>query len=194
MEIKKRVINYYGWKGPMFIEDFNGSPTDGGCDPKCAQTLEQENPLMENVPVSRPNPYINTPGSKACVVPKYNTGNDVMKYCHRAAANKCRQRTLTSAEDWANEYHNDTYKMTGPSDQGSLCRPPNWRLGDPGNFRQSTNNNLDAPNNLKCGGAEGSARGRNKEFCAPKDKVSPVCYARNLNECLDEMMPDRERS
>ena len=22
---KRRVINYYGWKGPMFIEDFNGS-------------------------------------------------------------------------------------------------------------------------------------------------------------------------
>lgn len=183
---KKSVINYYGWKGPMFVEDFNGN-----AKPCCKQTLEQENPLMENVPVSRPNPYLNPPNSEPCDVPKYNNNNEVMKYCHRAAANKCRQRTLTSAEDWANEYHNSTYKMAGPSDQGSLCRPPNWRLGDPGNYRQATNNNLDAPNNLKCGGAEGSARGRNKEFCAPRDKVSPVCYAANLNECLDEMLPNR---
>jgi len=178
----RKVINYYGWKGPMFIEDFKGG---------CVQTLEQENPLKENVPVSRPNPYLSSPDSEPCVIPRFNTDNKMMKYCHRAAADKCRQRTLTSAEDWANEYHNDTYKMTGPSDQGSLCRPPNWRLGDPGNYRQSTNNNLDAPNNLTCGGAEGSARGRNKEFCAPKTKISPVCYVRNLNECLDEMMPDR---
>ena len=184
---KRRVINYYGWKGPMFIEDF-----DGGCNPKCvSNTLEQENPLMENVPVSRPNPYINSPGSKPCVVPKYNTNNKAMKYCHRVARDKCRTPTLTSEQDWYNEYHNSTYKMTGPKDEGSLCRPPNWRLGDPGNYRQATNNNLDAPSNLKCGGAEGSARGRNKEFCAPKDRVSPVCYVRSLNDCLDEMMPDR---
>lgn len=188
---KRKVINYYGWKGPMFTEDFKGG---NECDSECVQTLEQENPLKENVPVSRPNPYLNTPGSEPCVVPRFNPKNKIMQYCHRAAADRCRQRTLTSAEDWANEYHNDTYKMTGTSDQGGLCRPPNWRFGDPGNYRQSTNNNLDAPNNLKCGGAEGSARGRNKEFCAPKDKISPVCYVRNLNECLDEMMPDRNKN
>jgi len=175
---KRRVINYYGWKGPMFIEDFSNFTTD--------------NPYNETVPVSRPNPYINPHDSSGCVVPKYNTNNEVMKYCHRAARDKCRTPTLTSEQDWYNEYHNSTYKMTGPSDKGSLCRSPNWRLGDPGNFRQATNNNLDAPNNLKCGGAEGSARGRNKEFCAPRDRVSPVCYTENLNMCLDEMMPDRK--
>lgn len=184
---KRRVINYYGWKGPMFIEDFDGN--SGNCatpvDGEWAQ--DPENPYNETVPVSRPNPYINSPGSPGCVVPKYNTNNKMMKYCHRAARDKCRTRTLTSEQDWRNEYHNSTYKMTGPSDKGSLCRGPNWRLGDPGNFRQATNNNLDSPNNLKC-----QARSTNKDFCHPRDKVSPVCYAENLNACLDEMMPDRK--
>jgi hypothetical protein len=179
--IRRNVINYWGWKGPMFIDDFNGEI--GECN-NC--NVDPDNPYQENVPVSRPNPYLNPSHSKGCVVPKYNTGNEKMKYCHRAARDKCRVNTLTSEEDWYNEYWNSTYKMTGPSDQGSLCRPPNWKLGDPGNYRQATNNNLDAPNNLKC-----QARSRYKDYCHPRDKVSPKCYAKTLNECLDEMMPDR---
>lgn len=196
---RRNVINYYGWKGPMFIDDFAGGI--GGVGDKCGISAgcdatndgpngcsgDPDNPLQELVPVSRPNPYLNSPGSPPCTIPKYNTGNDKMKYCHRVAKDKCRVNTLTSEEDWYNEYWNSTYRMTGPSDQGSLCRPPNWRVGDPGNFRQATNNNLDAPNNLKC-----QARSRYKDYCHPRDKVSPACYAQTLNECLDEMLPDRK--
>jgi hypothetical protein len=183
---RRNVINYYGWKGPMFIDDFNGAINGDGND--CNERSgDPDNPLNELVPVSRPNPYLNSPGSTPCTIPKYNTGNDKMKYCHRVAQDKCRVNTLTSEQDWYNEYWNSTYRMTGPSDQGSLCRPPNWRLGDPGNFRQATNNNLDAPNNLKC-----QARSIFKDYCHPRDKVSPACYAQTLNECLDEMLPDRK--
>lgn len=136
---KRRVINYHGWKGPMFIEDFT-----------------------------------NTDNS-----PKYNKSKEM---CHRFAKNKCITPTLTSEQDWYNEYWNSTYKMTGPSDQGSLCRGPNWKKGDPGNYRQVTNNNLDPSNNLKC-----QARSTNKDFCHPCDKVSPKCYVHTLNKCLDEI-------
>ena len=104
----RKVINYYGWKGPMFIEDFHNFSKD-----------------FHNFSEKT----------------KHNTSSK-MKYCHRMAKNKCRVPTLTSEQDWRNEYWNSTYKMTGPSDQGSLCKPPNWKLGDPGNFRQATNNHL----------------------------------------------------
>lgn len=161
---KRRVINYYGWKGPMFIEDFTS-----------------ENPYQETVPVSRPNPYLTPHESKGCTVPKYNK-SDKMKYCHRAAKNKCRVPTLTSEQDWYNEYWNSTYMMTGPSDEGSLCKGPQWSIGDPGNYRQATNNNLDFPMNLKC-----QARSTNKDFCHPRDKVSPKCYASSIKECLEEL-------
>ena len=188
----RNVINYYGWKGPFFIDDFAKFEEDAQelIDKRRATPLGKDydttenfdnffgpnNPLNELVPVQRPNTYI---GEETCVYSKYNMHNEKVKQCHAHAKQKCRVPTYNAEHGWRNEYWNSTYKMTPPSDEGSLCRPPNWKLGDPGNYRQATNNNLDAPNNLKC-----QSRGRNMDYCHPTDKVSPVCYATTLNECL----------
>lgn len=171
---KKLVINYYGWKGPMFVEDF----TNFTCD----------NPNQEVVPVDRPNPYLGNNKDDKCDVPKYNKSRK-FKYCHKASMDKCRVPTLTAEQDWYNEYWNSTYLMMPPSDRGDLCHGPDWRKGDPGNYRQATNNNLDAPNNLKC-----QSRSINKDYCDTVDKVSPNCYVTELNACLDEMLPDRHHN
>jgi hypothetical protein len=188
----RNVINYYGWKGPFFIDDFNKFEEDAKevIDRRKATPLGAEydsvenfdnffgpnNPLNEVVPVQRPNKYL---GDEECVYPKYNKNNEKMKKCHAFAKQRCRVPSYNAEHGWRNEYHNETYKMTGPSDEGSLCRAPDWRKGDPGNYRQATNNNLDAPNNLKC-----QARSRYMDYCHPRDKVSPVCYATMLNECM----------
>lgn len=176
----RNVINYHSWRGPMFIDDFTNFTSD--------------NTYQETVPVSRPNPYLLAPSSivggkvKGCVVPSYNIGNEAMKQCHREAKAKCVTDVLTSEGDFRNEYHNSTYWMRGPSDKGTLCRKPDWSAGDPGNYRQATNNNLDAPNNLTCQG-----RSIMGDYCACDDKVAPQCYVKELNKCLDRVMPDRER-
>lgn len=207
----RNVINYYGWRGPFFIDDFAKFENDAMevidkrkavplgfeetnfREPETFQGETQgetqenftafcgpENPFNEVVPVRRPNPYLDDcKDGKPCSVPKYNRNNQDYKKCHSFAKWKCRVPTYNAEHGWRNEYWNSTYKMTGPSDEGSLCRPPNWRAGDPGNYRQSTNNNLDAPNNLKC-----QARSRYMDYCRPQDKVSPVCYATVLNDCM----------
>lgn len=187
----RNVINYYGWRGPFFLDDFAKYENDAMdlIDQKRATPLGKEsfqdfcgdnNPLNEVVPVKRPNPYLDKCcGGEKCVVPKYNRNNPKMSRCHAIAKEKCRVPTYNAEHGWRNEYWNSTYKMTGPSDEGSLCKPPNWRAGDPGNYRQATNNNLDSPNNLKC-----QARGRDMDYCRPRDKVSPVCYTTILNDCL----------
>lgn len=192
----RNVINYYGWKGPFFIDDFAKFENDAirevekrrsipiGSNPndqiEYRETFQNffgpNNPLNEIVPVQRPNPYLN---NKLCVVPKYNMHNEEYKKCHSYAKSKCKVPTYDAEHGWRNEYWNSTYKMTTPSDEGSLCRPPDWRIGDPGNYKQVTNNNLDAPNNLKC-----QARGRDMDYCNAEDKVSPVCYVSVLKDCL----------
>jgi hypothetical protein len=190
----RNVINYYGWKGPFFIDDFAefeqaaiNEVEDRKMKPLGSDEYTEtftnfgliENPYQEVVPVKRPNFYISKDG-KGCVVPKYNKNNKDMKRCHRLAKYQCRVPTYTSEHGWRNEYWNSTYKMQGPSDKGSLCSPPNWCNGDPGNYRQATNNNLDFPNNLKC-----NARSRYMDYCEPRDKVSPFCYATAMKMCLN---------
>lgn len=150
---KKSVINYYAWKGPMFVEDF----TNFTCD----------NPNKEIVPVSRN------------IIKQQNITKEQQQKCHEVAMNNCNVDTLTAEQDWREEYWNSTYKMTGPSDKGDLCRKPDWSKGDPGNFLQATNNNLDAPNNLTC-----QARSINKDYCDTRDKVSPYCYKKTYEKCL----------
>ncbi len=194
------VINYYGWKGPFFVDDFAKFEEDAKeiIDKRKATPLGKEyegiarlgsfenfnnffgpnNPLNEVVPVQRPNPYLG--GVKECVYSKYNMNNEKVKQCHAYAKQKCRVPTYNAEHGWRNEYHNETYKMVAPSDDGSLCRAPDWSKGDPGNYRQMTNNNLSIANNLKC-----QARGRDMDYCHPRDKVSPVCYATMMSYCLD---------
>ena len=160
----RNVINYWGWRGPMFIDDFTNFTTD--------------NPYRENVPVSRPNPYL-VESIPSGTVPMFDSDNDAKRKCHRMAKAKCVTDVLTSENDFRNEYHNSTYWMRGPSDKGSLCHKPDWSVGDPGNFRQATNNNLDAPNNLTCQGR--SVMG---DYCDCDDKVSPQCYVKEMEKCL----------
>ena len=79
--------------------------------------------------------------------------------------------TLTSSKGWFNEFWNCSYKM----------RPPNHKTGDPGNYAQCTNNNLDVPNNLTC-----PTHPWNSDYCHPRDKVSPHCYANTMRQCVKE--------
>jgi hypothetical protein len=93
----RESINYYGFRGPMFLENFK----------------------VDDI--------------KGCQIP-----------------------TLTAEGSWRNEYHNAVY-----------------RLGGPDAFRQVTNNNLSAPNNLKAAQMK-SVMG---DYFDPADKISPWCYA-----------------
>lgn len=193
------VINYYGWKGPFFIDDFAKFESDAkaAVDERRAIPLGQvetfgnffgpNNPLDEIVPVQRPNPYLlrsskdECAPKDACVFPKYNTNNEKVKKCHALSKKMCMVPTYNSEDSWRNEYWNSIYKMRGPSGaDGSVeCRSPDWSKGDAGNYLQMTNNNLDISNNLKC-----QSRGRDMDYCACEDKVSPVCYAMKMSECL----------
>ena len=85
----------------------------------------------------------------------------------------CRVPPLTSELSWKNEYWNSTYKMRGP----------NERTGDPGNYKQTTNNNLDNPNHLKC-----VNQGRwDGDTCSPTNLVSNVCYKKHLDQCMRKL-------
>jgi hypothetical protein len=154
----RNVINYWGWRGPMFIDDFQNFTTD--------------NTYQETVPVSRPNPYIG-------VLVQDHSDKQKLKQCHIQAKAKCVTPVLTSENDFRNEYWNSPYWMRAPSDKGQLCHKPDWAAGDPGNFKQATNNNLDAPNNLTCQG-----RSIMGDYCESDDKVSPVCYTKELELCM----------
>jgi hypothetical protein len=98
------------------------------------------------------------------------TWNDKQRRCHVEAMKKCRTRSLTSQASWENEYHNCSYFM----------KAPNRETGDMGNFKQCTNNNLDSPNHLVCRNS-----GRWDGDTSPQtQRVSHVCYQRNLEKCM----------
>jgi hypothetical protein len=59
-------------------------------------------------------------------------------------------------------------------------RGPNPRTGDQGNYKQCTNNNLDAANQLKCIG-QGVI---DADTCSPEHLVSHACYKQNLDQCM----------
>ena len=61
--------------------------------------------------------------------------------------------------------------------------PGKGPLGGPGNFRQVSNNNLDAPNNLK----SAQMRSVMGDWFHPRDKVSPWCYAEKYKQCMQEI-------
>lgn len=146
LESKRQSINYYGWRGPMFVEDFTNF---SGAN----------NPKEQLVPVVRCG--VTPDGKDDCDIPKYNRNVPGMLDRHQQASEQCQlPDTLTSEESWRNEYHNSVY-----------------RLGGPDGYRQVTNNNLSAPNNLKAAQMK-SVMG---DWFDPKDKISPWCYAQSFS-------------
>lgn len=159
---KRQSINYYAWQGPFFVE--NSMPLEGTVE-NFNNFSGSNNPKNEVVPTCHP-----------CEIPKYNMNNPKAKKCHKFAMNQCRVRTQTSEMGWKNEYWNSQHRMEGPSD--GLSR----KLGGPGNFAQTTNNNLDFPNNLP----SAQMRSVMGDWFADEDKVSPFCYAETYKACMME--------
>jgi len=120
-------------------------------------------------PNNRLNELVPT-GKTCCEIPKYNMHNEDVKECHRYASDYCRIPSLTAENCWRNEWWNCTYRM----------RPPNPKTGDPGNYAQCTNNNLDTPNNLKS-----QCHPYFMDYSHPRDKISPKCYANTMKACLE---------
>jgi hypothetical protein len=152
-ESKRQSINYYAWRGPMFVEDFGNFEGDN-------------NPKAEIVPTCH-----------SCAIPTYNTSVPEAKKCNRYAMDQCRIKTQTAEDGWRHEYWNSQHKMEGPSD--GLAK----KLGGPGSFKQVTNNNLSAPNNL----AAAQMRSRMGDWFDDCDKVSPWCYALEYNRCMGKL-------
>lgn len=155
-QTKRKIINWFAWKGPMFVEDFIGNGDFIG--------------NRENF-----NNHMLPSDPKSCSGKRALCNKDKEWLCDHHDCNKvsmesCRVPSLTSEHAWRNEYHNSSYWMRGP----------NPITGDLGNYKQTTNNNLDTPNQLKCAGL-----GRwDMETCSPKSRVSPVCYKLNYNQCM----------
>lgn len=165
---KRKSINYYAWQGPFFIEDFSGGT--GGTGGTGATVRENfgnfqgaNNPKDEIVPTCG-----------ACEIPKYNATVKGAKECHKFAMNQCRVRTQTSEKGYKHEFWNSAHKMEGPHDGLSK------KMGGAGNFQQSTNNNLSAPNNLP----SAQMRSVMGDWFDDQEKVSPWCYAETYNQCM----------
>lgn len=167
---KRKIINWYSWRGPMFIEDFTNSDFEGS-DRSCAYKSDKN----LNFTCGEEYPGIIGTGDQVCNVDKchkHQKYNQDFLECSEIAMFKSRTppSTLTSADSWDNDYHNDTHRM----------RPPNPITGDLGNFKQVTNNNLDAPNQIKC-----VNKGRwDGDTCSPEHLVSKVCYKAQLDKCM----------
>ena len=190
LKSKREIINWYAWRGPMFIEDFEGSkgsndknkintPSCGSCPNKqfpcsIAPTncgVNFVTPILSDNPMNLPSDPV------ACCqeneLKRQKHAKD-FAVCNRKAMNFCRTPPAeeTSQQSWSNKYFNCSYIM----------RPPNWKTGDLGNYTQCTNNNLDAPNQLKCVGL-----GRiDADTCPPTHLVSHVCYKQKLDKCMKE--------
>lgn len=161
---KRQSINYYAWQGPMFVEDFSGADSS---------LPQKENFTNFQCPDNNPKEEI-VPTCGACEIPKYNTTVKGAAKCHQFAMNQCRVRTQTAEKGYKHEYWNSQHKMEGPSDGLSK------KLGGAGNFRQTTNNNLSAPNNLP----SAQMRSWMGDWFNDCDKVSPWCYTETYNKCM----------
>jgi hypothetical protein len=159
---KREIINWYAWKGPMFIEDFEGkNSTKEGC---CNDT----NPILSDDPTN-----IDFECCKENTEKRQKHAND-FKVCNREAMKLSRTPRCaeTSQHSWENKYFNCTYLMRGP----------NPETGDLGNYTQCTNNNLDAPNQLKCVGL-----GRiDADTCPTQQLVSHYNYDKVLDKCMQD--------
>ena len=86
-EPKRKSINKYAWRGPMFVEEFG---TFSGVN----------NPKEEVVP---------TPSK--CEIPKYNASVPGVRGCHEEALGHCMIGPMTAEGSWRHEYHNAPYKL-----------------------------------------------------------------------------------
>ena len=82
--------------------------------------------------------------------------------CHKLAGNNCRIPSESSHKCWLNEYQNCSYRM-----------------GHKGAYRQCTNNNTEAPNNIPC-----KCNNRSFDMCRPSDKASEKCYNSVYYRCM----------
>lgn len=189
---KSGVINWYAWRGPMFVEDFNDFGDIGNKPGNYSTGMPYEGfvPSGNDNDLSPPH---QTSEGKALMDALEGFGNHALpsetlacntaprkakffgdhQSCHLDTYRKCKGVKLSTSEDaYRNEYHNCSYQM----------RAPNPVTGDLGNYKQCTNNNLDAPNFLKY-----KSQGRwDYDITPPKDRISPVCYKRNYDKCLTE--------
>lgn len=113
-ESKRQSINYYAWRGPMFVEDFRNFESG------------PNNPKDEIVPTCH-----------SCEIPKYNATVPKAKKCHRYAMNQCRVRSQTAEKGWRHEYWNSPHKMTEPSvlgGPGNFAQVTNNNLDVPNNL------------------------------------------------------------
>ena len=190
---KRKSINYYAWRGPMFAEDFAGGnmaevnaihQTKGQFGPTQPFSSTSYDAGISNASVEGFQAFEGANNPKAeivptcggCEIPKYNATVKGAKRCHQVAKNQCRVPTLTAEDGWRHEYWNSQYRMEGPTEGISA------KLGGPGSFSQVVNNNLSAPNNLK-GAQMRSVMG---DWFHPRDKVSPWCYAETYKQCMME--------
>jgi hypothetical protein len=169
---KQDVINWFAWRGPMFVEDFNGSPfipLEDAEDEVCAKSrMSPPNAAMFEGFGNHMLPLEIIKQDKGGFLPlAYD--NPISLKDHLETYKKCTTSKLSTSEKaYRNEYHNCSYKMM----------PPNKKTKDLGNFKQCTNNNLDAPNNLKF-----KSLGRwDYDVTMPDDRVSQACYAKNLKQ------------
>lgn len=199
---KRKIISWHSWRGPMFIEDFGGQ-TDGSnpgkvprsnklsdCDGKGAAEYvksqswphkkmgtcsgkEYDNIYIGHTLSDNPMALPSDP-EECCGYNEHKRQKHLadLKDCHKYAMSYCRQPNSeeTAQKSWENKYFNCSYIMRGP----------NPATGDLGNYKQCTNNNLDAANQLKCIG-QGVL---DADTCSPEHLVSHVCYKQNLDQCM----------
>lgn len=187
---KQEVINWWGFRGPMFTEDFANTNNSGDFGDIGTKNYTETSSLM-NYPTNEtsepgletgienfgsyllnPNQvYSNDPynDEQTLLSSDNNKYAKDQKQCHLEAYGKCRSTNqATSERKYENEFWNCSYKMKGP------------KGNDLGNFKQCTNNNLNTPNQLKC-----ASLGRwDFDTCNPEDRVSHVCYKRNYDKCM----------
>ena len=107
-----------------------------------------------------------TPTGASCDIPKYNKNVPGALECHKYAVDKCHVPSQTSEDGWRNEYHNAPYNLSQHHES---------------KFKQITNNNLSAPNNLK----SAQMRSIMGDWFDPYDKVSPWCYTELIGQCTE---------
>lgn len=115
-EPKRQSINYYGFRGPFFVEDFSNFNA-------------QNNPKQDIAPTCMDS---NCQGCKECDIPKYNKHTVGVLECHRNVSDCCRVDTLTAEQSWRNEYHNSSYRLGGPHGYDQVV---NNNLSAPNNLK-----------------------------------------------------------
>lgn len=174
---KREIINWYAWRGPMFIEDFHDSCSDShnntghNDSQKKNNCVEFVGPILSDNPTNLPSDSI-----ECCQENEIKRQKHLQdfKSCNRIAMKMSRTPSCaeTAQHSWENKQFNCSYVMRGPDPI----------TGDLGNYTQCTNNNLDTPNQLKCVGLGVI----DSEVCPTEHLVSPYYYNKVLNKCMQD--------